>query len=105
MKTSTARPTWVLAADCTMKVNGAWGGADRDVAYANMPQHRKTGSKVPQGGNELFSDGSARWIKAETMFFLHTWGAGSSRAGYFYQDDSDFSANLRAQLPSLRFTP
>ncbi len=105
VKTSTSKPTWVLAADATMKVNGKWGGVDRDVAYGNMPQHRRVGSKVPQGGNQLFIDGSARWIKAETMYFLHSWGAGSSRAGYFYQDDSDFPANLRAQLPFLKFTP
>ena len=105
VKTSTSKPTWVLAADATMKVNGKWGGVDRDVAYGNMPQHRKVGSKVPQGGNQLFIDGSALWIKAETMYFLHSWGAGSSRAGYFYQDDSDFPANLRAQLTFLKFTP
>ena len=105
IKTSTSKPNWVLAADATMKINGKWGGVDRDVAYANMPQHHRVGSKVPQGGNQLFIDGSARWIKAETMYFLHSWGAGSSRAGYFYQDDSDFPANLRAQLLFLKFSP
>jgi len=105
VKTSTSRPTWVLAADCTMKVNGKWGGVDRDVAYANMPQHRGPGSKVPLGGNQLFADGSVQWIKAQRMYFLHSWTSGSSRAGYFYQDDSDFPANLRAQLPALGFRP
>ena len=47
-------------------------------------------------------DGSARWIKARTMYFLTTWAPGT-RDGYFYQDESDFAANLRSALPSLKF--
>jgi hypothetical protein len=58
--------------------------------------------KVPVGGNQLFIDGSTRWIKARTMYFLTTWAVGT-RDGYFYQDDSDFPANLRSALPNLRF--
>jgi len=103
IKVSTSRPMWVLAADATMKVNGVWGGVDRDVAYANIPPHLGSRGKVPAGGNHLLIDGSANWVKAEKMYFLHTWGAGSSRAGYFYQDPSDFPPNLLAALPTLRF--
>jgi prepilin-type N-terminal cleavage/methylation domain-containing protein len=103
VKISTARPTWVLAADCTMKVNAVWGGVDRDVAYANMPQHIRAGSKVPVGGNELFIDGSVLWVKAEKMYFLHSWTSGSSRAGYFYQDPTDFPDTLKRALPALKF--
>jgi hypothetical protein len=86
-----------------MKINGAWGGYDRDVAYANMPQHVAPGSKVPEGGNQLYIDGSVSWVKARKMYFLHTWTAGSARAGYFYQETSDFPDNLKAALPSLAF--
>ena len=75
---------------------------DRDIAYANVPQHVQPGSKVPVGGNQLSMDGSARWIKARTMYFLTTWAPGT-RDGYFYQDESDFPANLRSALPSLKF--
>lgn len=103
VKLSLSRAHWVMAADCTMKINGVWGGVDRDVAYLNMPQHTRPGSKVPVGGNEVFVDGSARWIKAPTMYFLHSWTAGSSRAGYFYQDPVDFPQNLINVLPNLRF--
>ncbi len=102
-KIGSSKPGWVLAADCVMKVNGTWGGTDRDVAYANIPQHCGPGSKVPIGGNQLFTDGSARWIRAQNMYFLNSWTSGSSRAGYFYQDDSDFPPLLRAALPALRF--
>jgi len=102
VKISLSRPTWTLAADCVMKINGVWGGVDRDIAYANMPQHVRPGSKVPVGGNQLFIDGSARWIKAQNMYFLTTWAPGS-RDGYFYQDASDFPANLISALPGLKF--
>ena len=102
VKISQSRPGWTLAADCVMKINGVWGGVDRDIAYANVPQHVRPGSKVPVGGNQLSMDGSARWIKARTMYFLTTWAPGT-RDGYFYQDESDFPANLRSALPSLKF--
>lgn len=102
-KIGSSKPGWVLAADCVMKVNGAWGGVDRDIAYANMPQHCGPSSKVPVGGNQLFIDGSVRWIRSDRMYFLHSWGSGSSRAGYFYQDDSDFPPALRSVLPALKF--
>jgi prepilin-type N-terminal cleavage/methylation domain-containing protein len=103
VKVSSSKPTWVLANDCVMKVNGVWGGTDRDVAYANMPQHIGPGSKRPVGGNQLYIDGSARWVKAGLMHNLTGWGASSSRAGYFYQDPSDFPPALLAALPRLKF--
>ena len=102
-KVSQSRPGWTLAADCVMAVNGSFGGVDRDVAYANMPQHVRPGGKFPVGGNQVFIDGSARWIRADTMYFLHSWGAGSSRAGFFYQDQSDMPAGIVRFLPALRF--
>jgi prepilin-type N-terminal cleavage/methylation domain-containing protein len=102
VKISQSRPVWTLAADCVMKINGVWGGVDRDIAYANVPQHVRPGSKVPVGGNQLFMDASARWIKAQKMYFLTTWAPGT-RDGYFYQDESDFPANLISVLPGLRF--
>jgi prepilin-type N-terminal cleavage/methylation domain-containing protein len=103
IKTSTSRPNWVLAVDCVMKINNVWGGVDRDEAYANMPQHLGARGKVPVGGNQLYIDGSAQWTKAQTMYFMHSWTAGSSRAGYFYQDDSDFPPALKLRLPQLKF--
>jgi prepilin-type N-terminal cleavage/methylation domain-containing protein len=102
VKITQSRPTWTLAADCIMKVNGVWGGVDRDVAYANMPQHVRPGSKVPIGGNQLFIDASARWISSQKMYFLTTWNPGA-RDGYFYQDESDFPPALTSVLSRLKF--
>jgi prepilin-type N-terminal cleavage/methylation domain-containing protein len=102
-KVSQSKPSWVLANDVVMKILGVWGGVDRDVAYANTPQHCGPGSKRPVGGNQLYIDGSVRWMKAERMYNLTGWGPSSDRAGYFYQDETDFPPALKAALPTLKF--
>jgi prepilin-type N-terminal cleavage/methylation domain-containing protein len=105
VKLSTAKPSWTLAADALGKINGAWGGQEpgREFVYANMPQHRGPSSKVPEGGEQVFADGSARWCKFETMSFFTTWDTGV-RFYFFYQDPSDFEPNLLGALPALRAT-
>jgi prepilin-type N-terminal cleavage/methylation domain-containing protein len=112
VKLGQAKASWVLAADTVMKIDGAWGGNNdltRLYTYANMPQHRGSRSPVPQGGNQVFCDGSARWVKFQDMYFLHTWSSdrsfSSTRIGYFYQDSGDFEPLLSQQLPSLKSRP
>lgn len=106
IKLATSKPGWVLAADATMKINGTWGGTEpgREFVYANMPQHRKaTGGPAPQGGNQVYADGSAAWVKAERMYFLHSWD-NAARIAYIYQDPSDFEPGM-ANVTLLRFRP
>jgi prepilin-type processing-associated H-X9-DG protein len=69
--------------------------------YKIMPQHRSGNSMVPEGGNQLFADGSARWCKFDRMYFFHSWNI-TGRAAFFYQDNQDFESNLRNALPALR---
>jgi hypothetical protein len=55
---------------------------------------------VPSGANEVFIDGSARWVKAKGMLrFIHSWAV--SRELYFYQDDLGALEPLRAQLKTV----
>ncbi len=104
MKMSTSKPTWTLAADTTMKIDGAWGGGidpARPYTYEAMPSHSP--KKVPDGGNQVQTDGSASWIKFQKMWFLHSWN--NSRISYFYQDPSDFDSGLVGKLSALRAKP
>ena len=107
VKLANSQPHWTLAADCVMKIGSppAWGTDDRDI-FTGVPPHKGKGKK-PVGGNQVFADGSASWIKATQMSFFHCWdGGGASRVAYFYQDPKDFQgifASVNVQN-SLRFT-
>jgi len=104
VKLSNAKAAWCLAADAVEKINGSWGGQDpvRTWVYQNMPQHHGN-NLVPQGGNEVFADGSARWCKAETMYYLTTWSTDGTRDCFFYQDPASMDPSIVAKLPSLTF--
>jgi prepilin-type N-terminal cleavage/methylation domain-containing protein len=105
VKLANAQPHWTLAADMVIKVNNVWGTDDRDI-FSGVPPHQGK-SKKAVGGNQVFADGSARWIKAQDMSFFHCWdAAGSGRAAYFYQDPKDFEGPfaMASAQNALRFT-
>jgi prepilin-type N-terminal cleavage/methylation domain-containing protein len=85
IKTASSRPTWMLAADLVAQPdNVSWSWPDDGSGWSSLPAH-SDGPNYPAGGNEVFIDGSARWIKATTMLFIHSWSA--DRPLYFYQQD------------------
>ena len=105
VKLSEAKPSWALAADAVCKIDGSWGvaagSASRDdIIYSNTPQHHGGTSILPEGGNEVFADGSARWIKFRQMYYLATWTTDGTRIYYFYQDD--LPAQLLPALNTLK---
>ena len=107
VKLNQSQPYWALAADCVIEIPGGWGTpGGPDTPPWDSSQHHGSDSLVPQGGNEVFVDGSARWIPFEEMYFLTTWDV-SDRKCYFYQDPKDFPSLLALRLsrPYMRAQP
>jgi len=106
IKVGTSKPYWVLAADPLVRVGGAWGSGGWPTgvplyAWDDLPPHRNLTSKSVAGGNQLYIDGSARWVKYEQMFVLHTYTGASTRNFFWYQDPTDFEQALLTALPTL----
>ena len=99
---TTAEPGWCLAADRNMKTDGVWGGVGATSQLKNMPPHQRSDG-APEGGNQVFCDGSASWIKFERMYYLNTWNTDGSRIAYFYQQDT--GTITPAQLARLAAKP
>ena len=99
VKLSQSRPHWALAADCVLEIFGTWGGGPQDL-FPDMPPHRRTGA-LPDGGNHVYTDGSATWVRFEKMYFFHAWTPGQIVA-YWYQDTSDVDATMQPSLAGLQ---
>ncbi len=97
VRMSSSKSTWALAADTTMKIDGRWGGG-RSIAYKNMPPHRSPKHGGPEGGNHVFVDGAAYWVKFEKMYYIHSWNTGGARIAYFWQQDLGLLYNKRRRL-------
>jgi prepilin-type N-terminal cleavage/methylation domain-containing protein len=87
-KTSSAKSTWMLAADLVVKLNGtAWSDPNatpNQGTYA-LPAHKK--GSLPAGGNEVFADGSVSWFNAIQMYNFYVANGASKYNFYFYQSD------------------
>ena len=94
VKLSQSKSYWMLAADTIVQIvqprSGSflWYDPSGISGWANLPAHHTADTMVPQGGNEVFCDGSVQWIDIHKMYFLHSWHDGSDgiRYFYFYQD-------------------
>jgi type II secretory pathway pseudopilin PulG len=87
IKVTTSKPGWMLAADLVARPDGVnWSYPTvPGNGWSTLPAHKDGAGALPPGGNEVFIDGSARWIKARQMRFIHSWSP--TRELYFYQDD------------------
>jgi hypothetical protein len=101
VKTALSKSGWMLAADLVARPDAAsWSDPTWSGGWQNLPAHKNTGSATPPGANELFIDGSARWVKAkEGMYFIHSWNVG--RELYFYQEDLGALEPQRASLKKV----
>jgi prepilin-type N-terminal cleavage/methylation domain-containing protein len=106
-----SQPYWCLAADLVAKIQGSWGGIDTDLpqpaqtACSFMPQHRAGNHRYPEGGNEVFVDGSARFCRVETMSQFTSWAPSSVRAFWFYQNLADLTPGELQTVSALKWTP
>jgi len=111
VKQSQSLPYWCLAADLVARINGTWGGsealitsADIDATYKYWPPHRKGNARYPQGGNEVFADGSANWCEVETMYQFTTWTSGNEL--WFYQKTTEITSPSDLQIiNNLKWNP
>lgn len=108
VKLATSKAYWALGADTNMKVGNRWAGGvapsfpSYEFEYAKIPPHPANGGE-PDGGNEVFADGSAQWCKFATMYRFNNYASAiGSLDAYWFQDTQDFDPALRAKLPSLK---
>jgi prepilin-type N-terminal cleavage/methylation domain-containing protein len=112
VKLTQSMPYWCLAADMIAKINGAWGNPDTDLPAAAQtachffPQHRDGNNAYPEGGNEVFADGSVKFCPVTTMYQFSSWSESGTRRFWFYQSLADITdpAVLEA-IAALKWQP
>jgi prepilin-type N-terminal cleavage/methylation domain-containing protein len=102
IKSGTAKAGWVLATDVVAKVEGSWSfPVTPGSGWSSLPAHKDKVGSLPVGGNEVFVDGSARWVKSKEMVFIHSWDP-TRFEFYFYQDDLGVLEAQRATLKRVQ---
>lgn len=104
-KLGTAKPSQCLAAESNARFTAAgtsgeigWGADGFVTGKPIRVPHPRAGKQRPDGGNILYADGSVRWIKFESMYFVTTWN--STRRLFMYQED--WGPVTQAQLNSMK---
>ena len=94
VKLGGSRPRWCLAAESNCRITNpfgsytfvGWGGDGATVGETPRVPHPSHAGTHPAGGNILFVDGSANWVKFEKMYFMNTFDTGHARF-FAYQED------------------
>jgi prepilin-type N-terminal cleavage/methylation domain-containing protein len=105
IKLSTSKPSWTMGADFVRKLNN-WSydpqAGNPASGDGNLPAH-KGGGGLPAGGNEIFADGSGRWVRAGDMRMIHQYSGGSgTRQIFFMQDDLGALEPSRGSLTKVQ---
>jgi hypothetical protein len=110
---NTAKSYWCIAADLDAKINGSWGGSESGLgitdptivaSYKFWPPHRKAKAPYPDGGNEVFVDGSASWCKVETMHNFTSWNTVNEMWFYQREDDLSLGSQILYSGPTYKWT-
>ncbi|HEY1789463.1 MAG TPA: prepilin-type N-terminal cleavage/methylation domain-containing protein [Verrucomicrobiae bacterium] len=113
VKLTTSKPRWCLAAEANCKaINGhslpgfssadtGWGADGYVPGQPVRVPHPVSRGACPAGGNILFVDGSAKWVKFQKMYFMNTFDLTTARC-FAYQEDwgSLTSVQLNKMLPT-----
>jgi prepilin-type N-terminal cleavage/methylation domain-containing protein len=87
VKLGSAKPNWCLASEANAHfIPEGWGADGATTGEPIKVPHPRNGKACPDGGNVLFTDASARWVKFEKMYFLNSWNVGARRL-FAYQED------------------
>jgi prepilin-type N-terminal cleavage/methylation domain-containing protein len=106
VKLTTSKPSWMLASDFVRKMNNSWSydpyATDPNSGDGNLPPHKN--GVLPAGGNEVFADGSAHWVRGGDLRMISAYvtSAGIPRMCYFMQDDLGALEPFRGQLTPVQ---
>jgi len=107
IKLASSKPSWALAADFVRKISAQsppWSfdptPGNAASGDGNLPAHKK--GALPAGGNEVFADGSGRWVKASEMRMIHQYTGAYTREVYFMQDDLGALEPQRGNLTPVK---
>jgi prepilin-type N-terminal cleavage/methylation domain-containing protein/prepilin-type processing-associated H-X9-DG protein len=97
VKLGTSKPRWCLAAECNCRFSAAisgfpaadvgWGADGYVPGEPVRVPHPVSKGTHPAGGNILFADGSANWVKFESMYYMNSLGADINCRAFAYQED------------------
>ena len=74
------------------------------TGFAQRQAHPASDGR-PAGGNEVFVDGSARWVPARQMRYIHSWTGDTSREVFFWQENLEVMEPFRSYLYTIDNAP
>ncbi len=76
----------------------------RETTYENMPPQRNP-KGLPEGGNQVYADVPAAWVRFEAMYYFQSCNTGGNRIVYWYQFPPDLGSRMLAGINTLSAQP